>query len=138
MKNLKNEMIRLTGQIFRNTAYLRRYENQLTMIYGDTPETMKRTRERISLLKIQIDGDIESYERLNFRLIQAIEQLDDPRIQEILTRRYVSDESYEDIAEAMHYDIRWVYRLHQQGLVLTNPGAGLRKLVVLPTAEGVG
>lgn len=131
-------MLRLAGQIFRNSQYLRHYQNQLAVVYRDTPETIKRTRERISLLKIQIDVDILAHERLNLRLIQTIEQLDDPRIQEILTRRYLNDESYEDIAEAMHYDIRWVYRLHQQGMVLTNPGAGRRKLVVLPTAEGVG
>ncbi|PKM60686.1 MAG: hypothetical protein CVU99_06850 [Firmicutes bacterium HGW-Firmicutes-4] len=40
MKALKKERIRLTGQIFRNSQYLRNYQNQLALIYSTTPETI--------------------------------------------------------------------------------------------------
>lgn len=121
MKTLKNELIRLAGQIFRNTQYLKQYEHQLALIYSSTPETIKRTRERIDGLKMQIEADSRMVEKLNAQMIATIEALDDWRIQEILTRRYVGHESFEAIAEAMNYDLRWIYRLHQQGLELTNP-----------------
>lgn len=121
MKTLKNELIRLAGQIFRNTQYLKHYENQLALIYRHTPETVIRTQKRIDDLKIQIEADTRMVEKLNIQMIQTIEALDDWRIQEILTRRYVNHESFEAIADAMNYDIRWIYRLHQQGMILTNP-----------------
>lgn len=121
MKTLKNEITRLTGQIFRNTQYLKQYENQLAFIYQSTPETAHRSQERIDRLKMQIEADTRLVEKLNGQMIATIEALDDWRIQEILTRRYVGHESFEAIAEAMHYDLRWIYRLHQQGLELINP-----------------
>lgn len=88
---------------------------------GHTPETITRTQSRIDGLKMQIAADNQMVEKLQTQMIQTIEALNDWRIQEILTRRYVNNESFEAIAEAMHYDIRWIYRLHQQGLELTNP-----------------
>lgn len=121
MKALKNEIARLTGQLFRNTQYLRHYQNQLALIDCHTPETITRTQSRIDGLKMQIAADNQMVEKLQTQMIQTIEALNDWRIQEILTRRYVNNESFEAIAEAMHYDIRWIYRLHQQGLELTNP-----------------
>lgn len=121
MKALKNEITRLSGQIFRNTQYLKQYENQLALIYRSTPETAHRTRERIDRLTMQIEADSRMVEKLNDQMIASIEALNDWRIQEILTRRYINHQSFEAIADAMNYDLRWIYRLHQQGMELTNP-----------------
>ena len=121
MKTLKHQITQLDGQIFRNSQYRRHYQNRLALIDGDTAATAARTQARIARLTDQIETDRDRVETLQARLIDLIESLGDRRIQEILTRRYVSDQSFEQIAAAMHYDIRWVYRLHQQGLRLLTP-----------------
>ncbi|OXS25664.1 MAG: hypothetical protein BI182_00695 [Acetobacterium sp. MES1] len=121
MKTLKHQITQLDGQIFRNTQYRRHYQNRLAQIDGDTEATARRCQNRIDRLTDQIEADQHQVERLQARMIDLIEGLGDRRIQEILTRRYVGNESFETIAAAMHYDLRWVYRLHQQGLRLINP-----------------
>lgn len=52
-------------------------------------------------------------------MIQSIEDIDNPRLQEILTRRYLNHQPFSAIAEDMSYDLRWVYRHHHQGLMLS-------------------
>lgn len=121
MKTLKHQITQLDGQIFRNTQYRRHYQNRLAQIDGDTEATARRCQNRIDRLTDQIEADRQQVEHLQARMIALIEGLDHRQIQEILTRRYVGDESFEAIAAAMHYDLRWVYRLHQQGLRLINP-----------------
>lgn len=47
---------------------------------------------------------------------KQIESLDDPRYVELLTLRYIRDLTWEEIAEAMTYEVRHVYRLHGEAL----------------------
>lgn len=50
------------------------------------------------------------------RTEEIIELLPDPLQRETLIRRYVIGQRWEDIAEVMNYDLRWVYRLHKNAL----------------------
>ncbi|WP_373482662.1 hypothetical protein [Acetobacterium sp.] len=121
MKTLKHQITMLNGQIFRNTQYRRHYQQRLALIDSDTLTTSCRCQQRIDSLTRQIAADRCHIETLQARMIALIEGLADHRIQEILTRRYVNGESFDAIAAAMHFDVRWIYRLHQQGLRLLGP-----------------
>ena len=55
-------------------------------------------------------------------LVGAIDRLADARIQAIMVRRYLNNQSFAQIAAEMAYDLRWVYRLHQRGLAAGESG----------------
>ena len=65
----------------------------------------------------------EQAERLTKRYIEvymevetAIAAVSDPVLREVLERRYLLYQKWEEIADAMHRDLRWVYRLHGKAL----------------------
>ena len=113
---IKAAITQLQSQIWRNNRYLAHSQKQLALIYRATPATGHRTRAQIKSLQAAIVRDSRQLEALNQSLITAIDSQDNPQIQEILTRRYLSDEPFAKIAEAMGCDLRWVYRLHARGL----------------------
>lgn len=45
-----------------------------------------------------------------------IDNVDDTQLKEILSRRYLLLELWEDISAEMHLDERWIYRLHDRAL----------------------
>lgn len=51
-----------------------------------------------------------------FEIAQTIDKVPDLRLREILVRRYLSFQKWEQIAVDMTIDIRWLYRLHQRAL----------------------
>lgn len=116
IKNIKAAITRLQDQIWRNTRYLAHSQKQLALIYQATPTTGHRTRAQIHALREAIARDSRELEALNSALIVAIDSQPSPQIQEILTRRYLNDEPFAEIAAAMGYDLRWVYRLHARGV----------------------
>lgn len=87
-----------------------------SLIYRATAATGFRSRAQIRTLQAAINRDSRALETLNQTLIAAIDRQPSPQIQEILTRRYLSDEPFTEIATAMDYDLRWVYRLHARGV----------------------
>ncbi|MBC3797354.1 hypothetical protein [Acetobacterium tundrae] len=50
-------------------------------------------------------------------LMAVIDCLNDPRVQEIMGRWYLKNQPFADVAAAMAYDLRWMYQLHQRGLL---------------------
>lgn len=65
----------------------------------------------------------EQAERLTKRYIEvymevetAIAAVSDPVLREVLERRYLLYQKWEEIADAMHRDLRWIYRLHGKAL----------------------
>ena len=47
---------------------------------------------------------------------QTIRSIDNDTLEEVLELRYLLYQKWEDIAAAMHRDLRWVYRLHGKAL----------------------
>lgn len=47
---------------------------------------------------------------------QVVESVPDERQRLLLSLRYISFTRWEDIAEQMGYDVRWIYRLHGNAL----------------------
>ena len=53
-------------------------------------------------------------------ILAAIDSLQDERQKEILTRRYVAGEGFQDICEGMHYEKTQVFVIHGRGLIQIN------------------
>lgn len=47
---------------------------------------------------------------------RAIHSVEDDTMREVLERRYLLYQKWEQIAQEMHKDIRWIYRLHGRAL----------------------
>lgn len=72
------------------------------------------------------DGYVELANKLNDRIdelcavkaeiTELIGRLDDPRLRTLLTARYISCLTFEQIASEMHYSVRSVLRLHRKAL----------------------
>ncbi len=116
IKTIKADITELKARIWRHRQYLAHTHKQLASIYRATPATAHRSRSQLRTLRGAIARDSRRLEGLNQALISAIDSQPSPQIQEILTRRYLSDQPFAEIADAMGYDLRWVYRLHARGL----------------------
>lgn len=46
----------------------------------------------------------------------VIAELENPKYSQILTLRYINGKKWENIAQIMHMDLRWVHRLHGRAL----------------------
>lgn len=71
---------------------------------------------RIVELEREIDRRIDEYVDLVRQAEAAIDQVEDERCRDVLRYRYLNGWSWEKIAEQMHYDERWVRRLHGRAL----------------------
>jgi hypothetical protein len=47
---------------------------------------------------------------------RAIHSVEDDTMREVLERRYLLYQKWEQVADEMHKDIRWIYRLHGRAL----------------------
>lgn len=77
--------------------------------------------ERIVTTEEKLAAQLDACLRARAEVEAAIAQVKAPAPQEILRRRYILGQKFETIAEQMHLDLRWVYRLHRravQGIAL--------------------
>ena len=58
-----------------------------------------------------------NYITLYRRLQDLIEQLENPAEREVMQRRYVLYEGYEEIADKMHYSVQNIYIIHGKALM---------------------
>ena len=49
-------------------------------------------------------------------IVQAISEVEDSTLRAILTARYINFQKWEEIADYMNLDKRWVHRLHNRAL----------------------
>lgn len=64
----------------------------------------------------EIDRRIDEYVDLTRQIETAIAQLQDDRYRDILTWRYINGWRWEQIAQAMGFDVKWVWKLHGRAL----------------------
>jgi DNA-directed RNA polymerase specialized sigma subunit len=123
LKEQQQKICETSQHIWRYRQYLAILSEQQQALFEATPETARRTAQRIEETRGCLKQEARRLEALTAGLMAAIEGVGDGRIQEILTRRYLKKQTFAEIAAAMDYDQRWVYRLHHQGLVLTEGAA---------------
>lgn len=68
----------------------------------DTKNEIISMIDRLLALKKEIEG--------------VIAELENPKYSQILTLRYINGKKWENIAQIMHMDLRWVHRLHGRAL----------------------
>lgn len=71
---------------------------------------------KICDLEREVDEEIDSLEKVKEDVVRLIERVDDAKLREVLERRYINDQKWEEIAFKMGYDIRWIYRMHGMAL----------------------
>lgn len=67
-------------------------------------------------LKAELDQDVARLMALKQEIAGVVKAVPDVRLQMLLELRYLCFQPWDKIAEEMHCDIRWVYRLHNKAL----------------------
>ena len=83
---------------------------------GNVTDKVGRTVAKIVDLERAIQSDIDELVAAGENIRRAINRIDDERMRLILTMRYINGDSWEKIAETLHTDLRWIYRLHGRAL----------------------
>ena len=78
--------------------------------------SMEEAITKIIDLQAEINNDIDTLVDLKRSLSKTIKAVDSPEYQTVLEKRYLCFQSWEQIAVEMGYDVRHIYRLHQQAL----------------------
>jgi len=107
----------------RQASRLREIAEKATSVTGK--EKVKGTRRKSPMedavvkvidLENEINDDIDRLIDLKRGITDAIKKLKIPAHQMVLEMRYLEYKSWEEIAEVMNFDVRWVYRLHKRAL----------------------
>lgn len=94
-----------------------------TATLSDMPKSPNRcssgfenTIIKIIGLQEEINRDIDNLVDLKAEIVQTIKAVKNTEYQTLLEQRYLCFKSWEEIAEAMHYGIDNVFKLHQKAL----------------------
>ena len=83
--------------------------------YGMSNSTQE-TATRIADISEELDSKLREYILLRSEIETVIGGLTDPRDRELMRRRYIEGQSWEEIAVAMSYTFRHIIRLHGEVL----------------------
>lgn len=72
--------------------------------------------DKIVDLEEKIQKEINSLILLKTEILEKIHSLENVDHQSVLELRYLSYQTWEQIAEELHYSIRWIYKLHEKAL----------------------
>jgi hypothetical protein len=67
-------------------------------------------------LESEINGDLTRLINLKHEIVTVIKCVESPELQTLLELRYLCFWTWEQIAVAISYDLRWVHRLHTKAL----------------------
>ena len=80
------------------------------------PHSMEDTICKMVDLENEINADIDALVDLKKEIMLRIKGVDNPEYQTLLELRYLCFKRWEDVAAEMGYDLRYVYKLHDQAL----------------------
>lgn len=78
--------------------------------------TVADTVAKIVDLQIEILHDIDDLVALNREIIRCIKTLGNTELQSLMEQRYLGFKTWEEIAVELKYNIRHIYRLHDEAL----------------------
>lgn len=85
------------------------------VLSSNTSDTMKAI-DTIVDMQVEIRREVCNLVHLKNEARNKINQLSDSRYIDILTDYYINRKTWEQVADNMGYDLRWVYRLHGRAL----------------------
>lgn len=71
---------------------------------------------KIIALEAEINADIDTLVDLKREIVSVIKAVENPEFQTLLELRYLCFRSWEEIAVAMKYTVRTIYRIHDQAV----------------------
>lgn len=72
--------------------------------------------DKIVLLQAKINEEVDQLVELKEQARTLIHMLTDERYKTVLTEYYLNHKTWEQVADCMNYDLRWVYRIHGKAL----------------------
>ncbi|GHU53717.1 hypothetical protein FACS1894132_06670 [Clostridia bacterium] len=106
---------------------LRDLATKATATFSDVPPSGTRNVHRMEDvickmmdIEVEINGEISGLLDLKLEIKTSIQSVTDVEMQTILEMRYLCYEKWENIASALHLDLRWIYRLHDRALKQIN------------------
>lgn len=85
-------------------------------VMNSSTTDMMSTVDKIVDMQAVINAEIDRLVNLKEEARSKINQLKDTRYVSLLTDYYINCKTWEQVAEDMGYDLRWVYRLHGRAL----------------------
>ncbi len=67
-------------------------------------------------MESEISADMKRLLNLKHEIVTMISCVESPELQTLLELRYLCFKTWEQIAVALHFDLRWVHRLHNRAL----------------------
>ncbi|HIS92756.1 MAG TPA: hypothetical protein IAA84_07025 [Candidatus Alectryocaccomicrobium excrementavium] len=123
LRQLSRKDARIKALLERQRRY-RELAERRTAVYRDMPgggqrhvSSVEEYATKIIDLEREIVRRIDEYADLTREVEAAIDRIGDDRYRDILRFRYVNGWGWERIAQEMHYDERWVRRLHGWALL---------------------
>lgn len=83
---------------------------------GDMGDKVADTVIKLVELDKQIQEDIDKMVDLKKEATENINRIQDSRCRIVLSMYYLSNLTFEEIAENVHYSYRWVRRIHKKGI----------------------
>ncbi|MEA5048175.1 MAG: DUF1492 domain-containing protein [Eubacteriales bacterium] len=80
------------------------------------PHSMEDIIVKMVDMESEINDDIDTLVDLKAEIMRCIKHVDNPEYQTLLELRYLCFKRWEKIAVEMGYDLRYVYKLHDQAL----------------------
>ena len=81
---------------------------------GADGQSLPRAVEGIIRAQQELEAQINVCKAIRGEVVAALEQITNPRDHEILRRRYILGQRWEEIAVEMHLEYRWVTRSHHR------------------------
>ena len=94
-------------------------------------QSLARAVESIVQAKQELQAQINQCGAIRREIVAVLEQVINARDHEILRRRYILGQRFEQISVEMHMDLRWIYRTHKrtvQRLAIKNEVKKKKKL----------
>ena len=67
-------------------------------------------------LESEINADLTHLINLKHEIVTVVKCVESPELQTLLELRYLCFKTWEQIAVELHFDLRWVHRLHNRAL----------------------
>ena len=80
------------------------------------PHSMEDPICKMVDMENEINADIDTLVELKADIMACIKQVENPEYQTLLELRYLCFKRWEDVAAELGYDLRYVYKLHDQAL----------------------
>ncbi len=105
LENLRASVLRITPVL-----------KQDVVSGGSAPDRMSTTMAKIVDLQNEINQTIDRYVDEKANIIRLLDKIHIPDYLQVLQKRYIEYQTFEEIAAEMHYSYCWICRLHGRAL----------------------